>query len=299
MAGDFWLFAAVSVAVVVVWAALLARLGLLSASDVRAWRRLAAMRGYERPASRLERVARGSALLRRVQDELDLGRLLAQAGRHETEAAFLGRTVFVALAAFAVAVALDTTVRLQSGDFVAPPWVALLVAAGAVCARFAALRGAARRRRDAADSALGDMMMLVAVITDGRGLQLDDAVRILARCTPNPALSSLVEGGWQRLVGARPHSTEELYRAIATAFDVPTFTLVADAVATTNVGIGERVTYTRVAQAVYQHRLGQARVRAARARILVTLPVAGMLLPLLLLLGAPTFESLAAGLGAG
>jgi hypothetical protein len=101
------------------------------------------------------------------------------------------------------------------------------------------------------------------------------------------------------LISTPPRSTAELYRSIGEAFRVPAFTLVADALATTNVGIGERVTYTRVAQAVYQHRLADARMRAARARILVTLPVAGMLIPLLLLLGAPTFESLTTGLGGG
>ena len=290
---------AAAVAVVLAWAVLLGRLGYLTSSDVRAWRRLAALRGYARPQTRLERAADSSAAIRRLREELDLRRLLAEADRHETEAAFLGRTAFVALFTFAAALVIDTTLRLGSGDFLVPPWVALLLALSVVLVRFAGLRAAARRRRERADRALGDMMMMVAIITDGRGLQLDDAVRILARCASTRDLHTLVDGGWRRLITTRPRTTADLYRTISDQFGLPTFALVADALTTTNVGVAERLTYTRVAQAVYQQRLAEARMRAARARILVTLPVAGMLIPLLLLLGAPTFDSLTAGLGGG
>ncbi len=299
MPSSLWLSAAATIVVVGLWAALLGRLGYLTSSDVRGWRRLAALRGYARPHTRFERAAERSATVRRVQEELDLHRQLAQADRTETDAGFLGRTAVVALVTFTVTLVVDTTFRLGSGDFAAPPWIAVVLAIAAVLARFTLLREAAQRRRDRADRTLGDMMMLVAIVTDGRGLQVEDAVRILSRCATTSDLRTLVDGGWRRLISTRPRSTAELYRSIGEEFRIPAFTLVADALTTTNVGIGERVTYTRVAQAVYQHRLADARMRAARARILVTLPVAGMLIPLLLLLGAPTFESLTTGLGGG
>lgn len=299
MPGSLWLCGGAVVALVALWAVLLGRLGLLTSSDVRAWRRLAALRGYARPQTRFERAAGRSALLRRAQQELDLHRLLAQADRAETDAAFLGRTAFLALFGFAAALAIDATIRLGGGDFAVPPWAAVLVAVGAVLVRFSSLRTAARRRRERADRSLGDMMMLVAIVTDGRGLQLDDAVRILARCATTSDLRTLVEGGWQRLIAGRPRSTAELYQAVAEQFELPSFALVADALVTTHVGVGERLTYSRVAAAVYQHRLAEARMRAARARILVTLPVAGMLVPLLLLLGAPAFQTLTSGLSGG
>lgn len=299
MPNSLWLFAAAVIAVVGLWAALLGRLGYLTSSDVRAWRRLAALRGYARPHTRLERVAARSATVRRAREELDLGRLLAEANRMESDGGFLGRTAVIALITFTVTLVADTTFRLSSGDFAAPPWIAVPIAFAAVLARFALLRAAAQRRRERADRTLGDMMMLVAILTDGRGLQVEDAVRILARCATTADLRTLVDGGWRRLISTQPRSTAELYRSIGEQFRVPAFIMVADALATTNVGIGERLTYTRVAQAVYQRRLADARMRAARARILVTLPVAGMLIPLLLLLGAPTFESLTAGLGGG
>lgn len=299
MPSSLWLFTAATIALVGLWAALLAGLGYLTPPDVRAWRRLAALRGYARPQTRLERIAGRSALLRRAQDELDLHRLLSMAGRSESEAAFLGRTAFIGLFTFAATLVVDTTFRLGSGEFAAPPWIAAVLALAAVLTRFAQLRAAARQRRDRADRTLGDMMMLVAIVTDGRGLQVEDAVRILSRCATTPDLRTLVEGGWRRLVSGSPRSTTELYRSISDQFRIPAFSLVADALTTTNVGVGERVTYSRVAHAVYQHRLAEARMRAARARILVTLPVAGMLIPLLLLLGAPTFSSLITSLGGG
>jgi hypothetical protein len=296
---SLWLFAGATVVLVGLWAALLGYLGYLTSSDVRAWRRLASLRGYARPQTRLERAASRSATVRRLREELDLRRLLAQADRTETDAAFLGRTAATALVVFTATLVVDATFRLNSGDYAVTPLVAVMLAVAAVLARFALLRAAAQQRRERADRTLGDMMMLVAIVTDGRGLQVEDAVRILSRCATSSDLRTLVEGGWRRLISTPPRSTAELYRSIGEAFRVPAFMLVADALATTNVGIGERVTYTRVAQAVYQHRLADARMRAARARILVTLPVAGMLIPLLLLLGAPTFESLTTGLGGG
>jgi hypothetical protein len=293
------IYALTSVAVVLAWAAVLAHLGLFTPADVRAWRRLATMRGFARPPTRLERAAGKSAFVRRLQEELDLRRLLAIADRRETEGAFAARSAFVALLTFTLAIVVDTTFRIGGGDFLVPPWIAALLAVVAILVRIVSLRDAARRRRDRAERALGDMMMLVAIVTDGRGLQLDDAVRILARCAISPDLHTLVDGGWRRLVASSPHSTVELYRSIAVEFGMPQFARVADALTTTNVGIAERDTYTRVAHAVYEQRLAEARTRAARARILVTLPVAGMLIPLLLLLGAPTLQSITSGLGGG
>jgi hypothetical protein len=296
---DLLIPALLIIAVVGLWAVGLARLGYLTGADVRAWNRIAALRGFSRPPTRLERAAGRSATVRRVQAELDLRRLLVVADRAESETAFLARTVFLALLTLTVALVVDMASRLGGGDFIVPPGLAVILAISVVPLRFSALRAAARRRRDNAGRTLGDMMTLVAIMTDGRGLQVEDAVRILSRCARTSDLSSLVDGGWRRLIPTQPRSTSDLYRAIGQEFSIGQFTLVADAVTTTNVGVAERETYTRVANAVYQQRLAEARMRAARARILVTLPVAGMLIPLLLLLGAPTFQSITAGLGSG
>jgi hypothetical protein len=142
------------------------------------------------------------------------------------------------------------------------------------------------------------MLMTVAVMTDSRGLQLDDAVRVMSRCARDDALQKLLDrGGFKRLARTPYRSTAEKYRLIGDTYSIREFAEVADAASTTNVGVPDRVAYTRLALTVYQERLADARVRAARARILITLPIAGMLVPLLLLIGAPTFHAISAGLG--
>jgi hypothetical protein len=120
----------------------------------------------------------------------------------------------------------------------------------------------------------------------------------MSRCARDPALQNLLDrGGFKRLARTPYRSTAEKYRVIGDAYRIREFGEIADAAATTNVGVPDRVAYTRLAITVYQERLADARVRAARARILITLPIAGMLVPLLLLIGAPTFHAISAGLG--
>jgi hypothetical protein len=285
--------------VVVLWALGLGWLGVLTPADLRAWRRLAELRGYAAPRTRLERAASRISAVHQVQEELDLERMLACAQRPENPAGFVAHSVVIAFLAMVVTLVAVIVLRLDGSGVDLPPVLVVLVPGVAVLARFAALRSAARHTRETAGRTLGDMMMLVAVLTDGRGLQLQDAVRILARCAESSELSVLIEGGWNRLSGEGRLSTVERYRAVADRYDIPEFATVADALQTTHVGIAERDTYIRVAQSVYAARLAEARQRAARVRILVTLPVAGMLIPLLLLLGAPAFAAISTGLGGG
>ena len=293
-------FALIALLAVGVWALGLLRLDVFTPDDVRAWRRLASLRGYATPAGRLERAADRVPFLRRLQDELDLNRQLAIAGWSESPQGFLLRVFFVALLAAALFVGLLAVGLLENGVWPLPPAVALLVAVAAFALQISWLRSSARTRQEQAGQVLGDMMMLVAIVTDGRGLQLEDAVRILSRCADHQSLQSIVDGrGWQRLVH-QPHSTTiELYRQISAEFGIPLFDVVADAAANANVGMSERETYTRVARAVYQNRLAEARFRAARAKTLVTIPVAMMLIPLLILIGAPVFATISGGLGLG
>jgi hypothetical protein len=144
------------------------------------------------------------------------------------------------------------------------------------------------------------MLMLVAILTDGRGLQLEDAVRILSRSADHRALQTIVDNrGWERLVEGPHRSTIHLYRLIAEAYGIPLFATVADAAANANLGFSERQIYTRLAGSVYQQRLAEARFHTARAKMLVTLPIAGMLIPLIVLIAAPVFASITGGLGSG
>lgn len=278
----------------------LARLGVFLPDDVRAWRRLAALRGHTLPQTRIEKAVRRSRGLQRLQFELDLDRQLGRANRDDSALGFLGKSAALALFVFAVCLLLDALVRTATHSWPAPPWVALALGAAILPLSLLELRSAARRSVDAAQLTLGDMLMQVAVITDTRGLQLHDTVRILSRCARDASLAALVDGeGFRRLAGSQHRSTVEMYRAIAAAYGMDLFALLADTAATTNIGVPEREAFSRLALAVYEERLGAARVRSARAKILVTLPVAAMLVPLLLLIAAPTFQAISNGLGGG
>jgi hypothetical protein len=293
-------YAALAALVVLVWAGVLIMLDIFTPDDVRAWRRLSVMRGYATPRSPIEKAAVRVPALRRLLDELDLERLLAIAVREQRPLAFLGRAVAQALAVFAVVLGGDALARGATGDWPLPPWFAGLLALAMLPLSVVELRRAASRAQEACTKTLGDMMMMVAAITDSRGFQLGDAVRILSRCARDDALQQLVDaGGWKRLVHERPRSTLELYRLIGDRYRLSLFTGLADVITTTDVGFPERDAFTRLAISVYQERLADARLRSARAKVLVTLPVAGMLVPLLLLIGAPTFAVILHGFQGG
>lgn len=299
-AGSIIPYAIAACAVVLAWAAGLAYLDVFTPDDVKAWRRLALLRGYATPRGRLEKIASRSSLLRRLQEELDLTRLLGIAGREETPVGFMLQSAFVAVGAFAVALVLDALTMIAQGDWALPPVACLAVGLVVFVLRISQLKSAVRKKQERAGRALGDMMMLVAIMTDGRGLQLEDAIRVLSRCVEHDALESIVDHrGYQRLIKEPHKSTVDLYRMIGERYGIPLFGMLADAAANANVGFSERDTFTRMAKAIYEQRLAEAKMKAARAKILVTIPVAGMLIPLLLLLGAPTFASIATGLGGG
>ena len=57
------------------------------------------------------------------------------------------------------------------------------------------LRRSANAAREASARILGDMLMAIAVMTDSRGLQLDDAVRVMSRCSEDDALQTLLDRG--------------------------------------------------------------------------------------------------------
>jgi hypothetical protein len=270
-------YAAAALLVIAAWAAMLAYFDVFTSDEVKAWRRLAGLRGYATPVSTIERLASRNMGLRRLQDELDLNRLLGILSRSETPLAYLGRVGAISLAATAAALILEFGYRAWQGDWILGlgPWIVLPIGFATALILVADVRSSANKRVEAAGRSLGDMMMLVAIMTDGRGLQLEDAVRILSRCVDSDALEAIVDqGGWRRLVHTPTHSTIELYREIGAEYRIQMFIQLADAAANANVGFSERETYTRVAKSVYQQRLAEARMKAARAKIMVTIPVA-------------------------
>ncbi len=301
MLSDLWPYALLTVALVAAWAFALAQLGY---PDVVGRTRLAPARG---PA-RLRRAADPAGARRRAQPgdrqaarELDLRRLLAIADRDETDAAFLGRTAFLALLAFTAVLAIDVSSARGGGDSCLSPGVAVLAA---LAGGAAALRGAAPRRSPAPGEGRSR-----ARRHDDAGRDHDRRPRAAGRGLGAHPLALRHHGGSanpgrRRLAPARSRHHAAKHRGPVPAHrrGVPDRPVHAGRGRADDapMSASRNATRTRAsARAVYQQRLAEARVRAARARILVTLPVAGMLIPLLLLLGAPTFQSITTGLGGG
>lgn len=273
-------------------------LDIFTHHEVRAWRTISQLRGYSGPVGTFERLATRSSLIARLQKNLDLVRLLPIANVNLTPIGFIGETAAWALISMAIFYAMEVT-GLATGDgWLFPPIMGIGVPILVFLLKFFLLRNAATKNQYVAGKTLSDMMMMVAIMTDGRGLQVEDAVRILSQCCDSDVLQSIVDNrGWTRLIKVQHKSTAELFANIGREFDIPMFTSLSEAMLNTNVGMAERSTFTNLAKISYQHRLTDARLRAARAKILVTIPVAGMLIPLLILIGFPAFQSITSGIG--
>jgi hypothetical protein len=287
-------------AVIGAWVAGLVGLDVLTPSDVRAFRRLRALRGYEGAPSPLMRRLRKTSVFQRAQVMLDLDRQLALADRTETPSIFLAKAAATCLAVFAALMTADAAGLLVDGDWAVSPWLIVVVSALCFPLLLFALHRAARRVREDESRTLGDMLILIAVMTSARGFRLDEAVRLLSRCVNSPHLQHLIDQqAFRRLMTTSFRTTVEQYRLIGQTYQVPELVKLGDAAATANVGIAERDVFTRLALSVYQDRLAEARVHSSRAKILITLPVAAMLIPLLILIGAPTFSAISGGIQGG
>lgn len=297
---DVLVYLAAASAAAAIWMLGLTRLDVFTPDDVRAFRRIAALRGLARPPSRVHRAIARAPLLSRLQRELELDHLLAVAGRSQTPMQFLGRALALSLSAFASLLGVDAVARASNGDWLVSPWIAPLAAALVFLVALARLRSQARMVQRAMERTVEDSLMPLAILSDSRGLQVHDALRLLSRCARDESLERLLDrSGWLRLVPRRPSSTRELYALVGDAYGVPALRRVGEAQDAVHVGVPEREVYTRLAESAYRDRLALARSQAARAKVLVTLPVAAMLIPLLLLLGIPTLQAITTGLQGG
>src|SRR5437879_5279241 len=98
-------YTALASIVVLAWIWGLALLDVFVPDDARAWRRLSGLRGFATRRSAIEKAAARAPWVRRLLDELDVDRLLALAGRPQAPLTFLARTVALAFAVFALALA--------------------------------------------------------------------------------------------------------------------------------------------------------------------------------------------------
>lgn len=270
------------------WVVALWRLGVSRHPAELAWQRLARIRGLADRRPLGERLGGRLPMLRRAQEETDVGRLLAIAGRPESAGGWLLRTAFQAGLALAALLMLDELALLQTRALAFPPALALGAAAAVALLAYARLRRQALARQRALGRALADSLPHLAVMTFHQRVPPSEALLIFARCQRSPVLRRVLtaERG-----GAT--STALAYEQIGQAYGVPMFAAVGAAVRrVTERGLSAQEVYTGLARATYAERLARARVAAAQAKTLIVVPMGLMIVPVLLLIGAPLVATL-------
>ena len=292
-------FALIAAAAGGAWALALWYLGLYTHPAALSWQRLARLRGLDDRRPLGDRVGDRLPILRRAQEETDVGRLLAVAGRAESATGWLLRTAFHAGLTLTAVLLADELALLTAQSPPLPPAVGLLAAASVAILAYARLRRQAAERQRALGRAVADSLPHLAVMTFHHRVPVAEALLIFARCQRDPALSRLLAGdAWRPLVerhgssGARSTALE--YERIGQAYGVPMFSALGSAVQrVTERGLTSQDVYTGLARASYGERLAAARVAAAQAKTLIVIPMGLMIVPVLVLIGAPLVASLA------
>jgi hypothetical protein len=276
------------------WVGGLWLLGAYTPPALASWRRLARYRGLSDQRPLGERLGDRLPLLSRLQEEIDLRRLLAVAGVSQSPSAWLLRVVFVSGLTGATLLGLDEAAAVGLGALLYPPFLALAAGLAVAALSYAGLRSQARSRRRQLGRAVADSLVHVAVITYHQRLPLSEALIILARCQEDPGLHSLLaDQGWRQLAEAGSPSTADLYDRIGRAYGVPMFNGLAGVLRrVTEKGLSSREAYTQLARNTYAEILAEARVAAAQAKTLIVIPMGLMIIPILLLIGAPLLAAL-------
>jgi hypothetical protein len=281
------------------WVIALWYLGMYTHPAVRSWQRLARLRGLADRRPLGDRLGARLPLLRRAQEETDVGRLLAIAGRADSPTAWLLRTAFLAGLALAATLLLDEVTVLAGQAPAIPPWMGLVAAGGVALLAYARLRAEASGRQRTLERAIADSLPHLAVMTFHHRVPVSEALLIFARCQRDTTLHRLLAGdAWRQLAERRPEvggaSTAVEYERIGQAYGVPMFTSLGSAVRrVTERGLASQDVYTGLARTSYGERLAVARVAAAQAKTLIVVPMGLMIVPVLVLIGAPLVASLA------
>lgn len=284
------------------WVLGLRWLGITTDPAVLAWNRLTRLRGLAGREPLGERVGRRLPLLRRIQDETDVGRLLAVSGRSETATGWLLRTAGVSGAVLGAFLVVDEVTVLAEGRQVAPAGLGL-IATGAVAAlAYTRLRSAATTRRLRLGRGVADALPHLAVMTYHHRLPVSEALLVFARCQRDHTLHDLLAGGSWRALVEQDESPEDamampgsalVYERIGHSYGVPMLTALGGALRMINErGLSSQEVLTRLARDTLAERAAEARVASAQTKTLIVVPMGLMIVPVLLLIGAPLVASL-------
>lgn len=297
-------FALIAASAGAAWVLALWYLGLYTHPAVLSWQRLARLRGLADRRPFGDRLGERLPLLRRAQEETDVGRLLGIAGRAESATGWLLRAACAAGLALAGVLLADELAIVTGQAPPLPPAVGLAAAACVAILAYARLRRQAAERQRALGRAVADSLPHLAVMTFHHRVPVSEALLLFARCQRDPTLHRLLAGdAWRTLVARHSEgsaqSTALEYERIGQAYGVPMFSALGSAVRrVTERGLTSQDVYTGLARTSYGERLAAARVAAARvaaaqAKTLIVVPMGLMIVPVLVLIGAPLVASLA------
>ena len=188
-----------------------------------------------------------------------------------------------------------------------------MVAGGIAALAYVHLRNQALARQRHLGRAVADSLPHLAVMTYHHRLPVSEALLVFARCQRDPSLHHfLSEGSWHRLAdqeldaaepiapenlgpgASGPPATASLYERIGRAYRVPMFLALGSALSMVNErGLNSQQVLTRLARDTLNDRAAEARVAAAQTKTLVVVPMGLMIIPILVLIGAPIISNLA------
>jgi Type II secretion system (T2SS), protein F len=287
----------------ILWIVGLWYLGAYTPPAVHAWNRLARLRGLSVERNWGQLLGGRLPLLRRLQAETDIGTMLFIAGRRETTTAWFLRTGFIAGFGCAALLLLDEVGRITQGSLSYPPGVALLFGVIWAIYQYIRLRGQAQARQRVLNRAISDSLVHLAAMTFHQRLPASEALLIFSRCQTDGELQRVLNRPEARLGGqpggAPPaEGTAAIYARLGTMYNVPMFHSLAAAMRrVTERGLSSRDVFTQLAGTTYGDQLAEARVQAAQTKTLIVVPMALMVFPLLLLIGAPLAASISSLFG--
>jgi hypothetical protein len=285
--------------------AILWQLEAFDAPNVASAKKLLRMRGLVDVRPLPERVGARVPLFQKILVNANISRLLAVAGKNQT----VGQWVTgMAGVTFLVIVALSLVYIVTQFVLGSPMYPFFLIPIGGgvtVILYVFSLRSAARKRQQGIGIELGDILVSLGVLTGPAGMPIEDSLLTMSKCTKEQYLYQLLKDrSWEYridnprgLVKSKPRTQFQAFAAIAKEYDLPLFKALSGTVRSTTVkGLNPLLQYTNLAKSVYESRLGEAKVEAAKAKIKLTIPVAGMILPLMILLTAPLVYAIVKGL---
>lgn len=273
------------------------RLGMLTSPALRATRQFARDReiGDFRPIA--DKLAERSSLLRRFYNSINIRVLLSVAGLKHDPAAWTFRTIAIGIGVSVFFFLIDgLALATNSPTF---PWVECFIpglAAGAIF--YVRLRNKALRRRELIQTGLGDSFVVLAVLSYHQRMVITELLPMLARCQKDQMLWSLLKDESWRPMTDEYRTKMRLpegnvgfavqYELIGAAYEIPAFETLGRVLRRIlERGQSPTEVLTQEASRQSDELIAAAKINIQKSKTNIFIPIALMLVPLFLMIGAP------------